>query len=454
MKSKTDFSFGVHFQNDCLALMLQDLGFALKVMKFVPEERLYSDAHKYLFKLIKDRAEKGHLLSYVKVEDELKRVDPSKRRVLKHFCKQIFDRRPADPEFIKVELTEYAKKNAFIEVFMDAQTLWNSKKHADAYKFVMEGINGLYGITFKDDAIIPLESFEDIRQQYITSSVMKVKRIPTGISPLDEVLRGGLEKGELGILLAEPKKGKSIGLLHMGVAAIQMRFGRTAHFVLEGTTEQTVIRYLSRLSNIPYYRLEKDEISTEEAKYIDRLMKRYISRLDLIPFNQRWNYTVVDIESKLKELEHAGRKPDLVVIDYADLLKSATQQKEIRHEQTAVYRDLKTLAVMKQYAIWTASQAQRPSKDADETYLLRAKDISESYEKVRIADLVATLNQTPEERKNGILRFHLDIYRSNDTDNTIRLLTDFERMIFYSSKYGFASSSDLSHEWMKKRRGK
>lgn len=452
--SKVEFAFTDLFQRQMLSLMLKDFTFAAKTVEYIPVDRLYSDAHKYLFEQIKISLDKKELLTKVEIDDRLKTVDRSKRRLLKTFAYEIFDTRVENPDFIKEKLTDYAKKCAFIDVFTTAQTFWNAKEHNKAYEFAMMGMNDLYTVSFEDDAVVPIGKFEDIRQMYVADAMKKSVQIPTAIPTFDKHLRGGLTKGELGILLAEPKKGKSIGLIHMGSACLMANFGRVAHFVLEGTTEQAILRYLSRISGIEYARLEKDEITKEEQQKIDKLMKKYMNRLDLIPMNKHWNYTVHDIESKLKELRAVGRNPDLIVVDYADLLGSGQPGLEKRLDQTEVYRNLKKLAVMGNYAIWTASQAQRPSKEPDEIYLLRAKDISESYEKVRIADLVATLNQTTSERKNGILRLHLDIYRSNDADETMNLITNYEKMIFFSPLYGEQTKDDLFDWMLKKKRAR
>lgn len=455
MKPKMDFAFGEDFQCQMLAYMLQDLTFTKNVLKYIPEERLYSEAHKYLYGEIKKKFEENNeVLTYIEVEDRLKTVERHKRRMLKTFCKKIFKTRAENPDFLREKLTEYAKKNAFIDIFMTGQTFWNSKEYENAYLYTMEGINQLYSIDFADDAIIPIEEFEERRNLYIGELAKSARRTPTNIVALDEILRGGLEKGELAIALAEPKKGKSICLTHMGCAAITTRSGRVAHFVLEGTTEQSILRYLSRLSGIHYRRLEKDELTEREQARLDLIEKKFMGNLDIIPMNKHWNYTVMDIEAKIRELEQQGKKPDLIVVDYADLLK-APEKLEKRHEQTEVYRDLKRLAIIKKVAIWTASQATRPKDQPDKEYLLRSKDISESYEKVRIADLVITLNQTPREKENGLLRFHLDIYRSNEADKTITLLVDFERMIFHNRKYGAANfDMDLNFAWMSKKRGR
>ena len=122
------------------------------------------------------------------------------------------------------------------------------------------------------------------------------------------------------------------------------------------------------------------------------------------------------------------------MIDYADLVKPRSGQGELRHDQTSVFRDLKSMAMRYKTAIWSASQAQRPKDLPDKELILRSASISESYEKVRIADFVGTLNQTPFEKDAGIMRIFADIYRSNASDVMIRTFCDFERMIFSSKK--------------------
>lgn len=446
-----EFSFSPDFQEQMLSLMLKDISFAKKACKYIPEERLYAEPYKYLFKKIKERADMGRLITFIEIQDDLKIVESRKRRMLKKFIKHIFQITPDSIEFIKDKLTDYAKKNAFVDIFQTAQTFFNTRDFEKAYTVTHLGMSDLFSISFKDDAIVPVSRFEEERQIMINESMKSTRRIPTNIDPLDKMLRGGLEKGELGVLLASPKVGKSIGLTHMGCMAIMMNMGRVAHFVLEGTTQQSILRYQSRLSQIEYHRLEKDELTPEEIRKLDNIGSKYMNKLDLIPFNQHWNYTVQDIEAKLRELESAGRKPDLVVIDYADLLKGSVKTKELRHEQTEVYRDLKRLAIMGNYAVWTAAQSQRPPKDQKETDLLRSRDVAENFEKVRIADLVVTLNQTSEEKKNGIMRLHMDIYRSSDADETIHMMINYEKMIFYSKLYGHANSKDLKQPWKKRR---
>ena len=433
----TELPFGTQFQNSMLCLMLHDLAFAERCIKFIPQGSLSSESHEWLFAKIKDRFDKdGTALSYIEAEEFLREEkNASKSKVYKSLVNRVYKSTPVSAEFIRERLTDFARRSSFTQLFLKAQGTYNSGNYEKAYSETFEGLEKIYEVDFKGDLTINIEIFEKFRRQQLEASKLGVTNIPTKIPRLDNILKGGLSKGELGILLAEPKKGKSIGLVHMGAAAVQMSSGRVAHFVLEGTTIQTVLRYQSRLSGITYNEIEKDDLDEIQREKLDKISHKYKDRLEIIPMNAHWEYTTADIEAGIKDLERKGKKPDLVIVDYGDLLHPRKKTKELRHDQTSVYRDLKRIALINSVSLWTASQAVRPKESPDNVYLLRAKDISESFEKVRIADFIATINQTPKEKRLGKIRLHADMYRSNDCDETINMYCDYTRMIFSSPRW-------------------
>jgi replicative DNA helicase len=430
-----------------LAMMLKDSAFAEKCCRHLTSEYLHSDAHKWLFDTCKTNIEvEGCAPSQIFVIDSMKKMGKAKRKLIRDFVEKIYEIPVTDPDFIKKELTDFSKRVAFYELFRDGQTLYNTGDAPKAYELVTESVNRLQEITYDDDEEVTFESFEIVRQQYIRAMSISGSRIPTCIKELDQILGGGLEKGRVGVLLAEPKKGKSLGLVHMGAMGI-MQGHRVAHFVLEGTIEETVLRYQSRMSGIPYMRLATDDLTDHEEKKLEYLSEKYLDKLTLIPFNQHWEYTPRDVESKLKDLDRKGKTPDLCVIDYADLLSAVEKHQRSDMDQRDVYREIKRLSVMRKMATWTASQARRPQKEAKKFQVTKSSDISESYEKVRIVDFIASINQSPQHKKMGLLYLYADIYRANSCGITIPMICDFTRCVFYSSKYGSVPSK-MKPKWI------
>jgi len=450
------FSFGPSFQESMLALMLRDVSFADRCVRYVEAEYLHSDTHKWLFNQIEEKYRReGMVPEYVEIEDALKLEEKHKRRLFKSFAKKIYALSPGSMDFLKEQLTDFAKRTAFAELFQHGQTLYNAGEVDDAYTYVLEKINALHGVSFHDDQILAIEDFEAFRQQFMAQRAISHDKIPTGIPALDRILLGGLSRleGEMGCIIAPPKLGKSTALTHMGFMCLTTLSGHVGHVILEGSTEQSVIRYQSRLSGIPAKRIMTGKLTAEEERRLDMLGKRYMNRLHMIPFNQHWEYSTADLEGKVTELKRKGRKLDMLVVDYADLLKPREAVGDPRHDQREVFRDLKRLSYMQKHATWTASQSTRPKDDPEKETLLRARSVAESYDKVRIVDFIMTLNQTPREKRTGIMRAHADLYRSNECDLTLRLVTDFSRMIFYTRRYGYKLHHELP-EWLKRKGGK
>lgn len=445
------FVFGAAFQEEMLSLMLRDIDFAAKAARFVQASDLATDQHRFLFNLIARKiVDHNALPSFVEVETELRlaALGLGTRKVFRVFAEKIYATPPTDTKYIRDQLTIYARKSHFINTFGKAQVLWNSGRHDQAQKFTTDGMNELQEIDFNEETPLIMGNLEDFRTQQIFESETIRRRIPTGIPGLDDVLQGGLAKGEMGILLAEAKKGKSIGLIHMGAMSLMMRTGSVAHFVLEGSTFQTATRYQSRLSLIPHIRIKRDILTDEERDKLDEIDRKFRKKMAIIAMNTRWDYTIDDIDTKLRQQERVGSKPDLVIVDYGDLLTTRVRM-EMRFQQAEVFRGLKMLAMMHNVALWTASQATKP-KDDERENVLRARDVAESYEKARITDLLVTLNQTARERLMGIMRFHIDIYRDNEADRTILPIVDFSRMILHSMRYGSLTPDDIP-DWGKRK---
>ena len=97
-----------------------------------------------------------------------------------------------------------------------------------------------------------------------------------------------------------------------------------------------------------------------------------------------------------------GKKPDVIIVDYADLLRGHGQEK--RHELEGIYEDLRGMAGEYEIPVWTASQANRSALEDD---VIDASKVSESYGKVMVADFVLSLSRKIQDKLAGTGRWHV-----------------------------------------------
>lgn len=247
--------------------------------------------------------------------------------------------------------------------------------------------------------------------------------VPTGLQHLDSLMKGGLAAGELGVVMAAAKRGKSFGLMNIGYAnVVSADPKRIAHASFELSEDQLLKRYDMRLSG-------------RAAPLLQYAPKRFVQRL-------RRNHQMVrrgDVRAKywptrkcgvntlrswLDALETADRfQPDLLIVDYGDIMKPERRLGEARHEQAGIFEDLRQLAGERGIPVWTATQANRA---AVMKKTVRIEDVSESFEKCQIADAVLTFCATPDEIAQKKMRIFLAAMRRSVGEVTINAEYDFE----------------------------
>jgi hypothetical protein len=99
-------------------------------------------------------------------------------------------------------------------------------------------------------------------------------------------------------------------------------------------------------------------------------------------------------------------KPDLIIVDYADILKPLNAEKNSNSykEVGSIYEELKMVAGEMQIPIWTASQANRGAADED---IIQGHSVSDSYRKIMTADFVLSLSRKIADKTSNTARFHV-----------------------------------------------
>lgn len=124
--------------------------------------------------------------------------------------------------------------------------------------------------------------------------------------------------------------------------------------------------------------------------------------------------SVSDIHTQLNIWEDTeGFIPDVIVIDYADILAPEDARKEYRHQQNETWQTLRALSQIRRCAVITATQADATSYTAQ---TIAPKHFSESKGKYSHVLMMITLNQTPAEKREGVMRIGKMFVREDDFD--------------------------------------
>jgi replicative DNA helicase len=343
----------------------------------------------------------------------------------------------SDHEWLKEQLVDWARANHFYATFKDAQALWNHGKRQEAMDFMHHRMDQLQEVMWKHKERSFLAKELSQRQQLREKKFQEYGEtgdaISTGIPDLDKVMGGGLSPGELGIWIAYAKGGKSTMLLNHAAVAASL-YKRVVHFVLEGSTQQVQDRYDAFFARRDYWAVKTGQMDKQAYKdlfhYYQTIVRDHLVVIGLL---EKFDYTILDINSELQQLRRShGWSPDLIIIDYGDLLRGRHGPYKAGWEsEVDAFRDMKLLA-NRGYAVWTASQARRPDTKNYDTnqHLLKTAQVAGAIEKARVTDFIGSLNATQEEKEYGWLRIFAELYRDNQAGKVISVATEPSQMRF------------------------
>ncbi|RLF06216.1 MAG: hypothetical protein DRJ64_04680, partial [Thermoprotei archaeon] len=162
-----------------------------------------------------------------------------------------------------------------------------------------------------------MELTEDIDQilKFLTDEYASA--VPTGVEPLDIALRGGLCRGEIGMVMAPPKRGKTLTLVNFAAGAVRLGYN-VCYISLEDGVRGVAPRMCGAVTGIPVSAIIESNSKWEEVR---KQIKALKGRCRIL-YRPARRITVVDVESVLEDLAAQSFHPDLVIVDYADLLRN------------------------------------------------------------------------------------------------------------------------------------
>lgn len=141
---------------------------------------------------------------------------------------------------------------------------------------------------------------------------------------------------------------------------------------------------------------------------IERFSKIYKRKLRLVSY-PAFTASVEDIEREVDNLEYMEDViPDLIVIDYADILSPTSRGLSERGVIDDIWKRLKRLAAVRHCLVFTASQSNRASIAKKS---LTEIDTAEDIRKIAHVDVMIGINQTKEEKVKGVYRLGLVAHR-------------------------------------------
>ena len=383
--------FGQSFQSKVVSALLTDEKFLDMLSEITTPKFFESDANKWIIGEILDYHEEFRKPPTLDVfKGQLSKVDNEVLKTtiveqLRHVFTQVGN---VDLDYIKKEFTSFCRNQNLKGVILASVDLLKAGNF-DRIKDLV-------------DKAMKVGTETDLGHNYLDdfdSRAEEVKRdtVPSDWKPINDLMDGGLGPGELGVVVAPSGVGKTWILTALGASAVRQGLS-VVHYTRELSEHYVGQRYDTVVTHIPSADLKdkKDEVKSKISSLQGKLLIKYFPPKGV---------SVKKIQQHIDKMIATDNKPDVIIVDYADLLLSHSNKSDSTYaEQGGVYIDLRGLSGEMGIPVWTASQTNRSAIDSE---VIEADKIADSYAKVMNADFIMSWSRKSKDKLNNTARAHI-----------------------------------------------
>lgn len=181
---------------------------------------------------------------------------------------------------------------------------------------------------------------------------------PTGFRDLDGVT-GGLQTGELTILAARPRLGKSIFALNVA-DHVSRHSGPVLFVSLEMRDRELNQRLVLSNTNIRHHRLKEHKLTDDERVQLTQYVGDVYQQQQPFYLSDKPDRSLMDIRLMAEYVKHQENALALIVVDYLQLMRASDRYRgDRRNEVSEISRGLKNVAAEMEVPVLGLAQLNR-----------------------------------------------------------------------------------------------
>lgn len=241
----------------------------------------------------------------------------------------------------------------------------------------------------KDTGVKVLDGIEDVLSDDFR------RPIQTGISGLDNLMDGGLSKGELGVIIAPFGVGKSTMITKFANTAYNLGYNVVQIFFEDNP------KVIQRKHYACWTGIDLNELSTRKEEVLEKvnaIVDSKTNHLLLKKFSSSGT-NIPQIEQYLKKLISDGIRPDIVFLDYIDCVVPTRHYDDEYSGEGDVMRQFETMIAELDIVGWTAVQGNRSSINAE---IVDSSMIGGSIKKGQIGHFILSIAKSLQQKEDGL----------------------------------------------------
>ena len=392
-KQETFQKFGKSFQENLCHLMIQDRTFCDQISEVLDIDFLQYEHLKVFVQMLLDyrtkyRQHPSYEIMASQITSGLGSYTEACQKQLRQFYSKVIQQdEVSGAEYIKDNAIDFCRKQVLKKAMIESVKLLKSSSFEEIQSVIESAMKLGTNVDFGHDWHMDVDDRFRVKSR---------NPVTSGWQRIDEICQGGLGKSELGVAIAPTGAGKSMLMVHLGATAL--REGKTVvYYTLELADTVVGQRIDCCLTGVKLGDHLKNKFNiVEQVKDIKGhlIIKEYPTK----------SASTQTLKSHIERLKKRGIKPDMVIVDYADLLKPIKSYGEKRHDLEGIYEELRSIAQTYECPVWTCSQTNRGGLNAE---VITMESISEAFNKCFVADFIFSLSRTAQDKQANTGRFFI-----------------------------------------------
>ena len=390
MATTKNFEYlGNNFQIQLLNQIIVDKDFSRSIIDVIENNYFENKYFKIIMQMIKEYYMKyNHTPSF----DTLEQVTKSELqqqiavKVVLDTIKKIQEAPIDGVDFVQEKALKFCKQQELQKVMTRAQKIIDGGEFEN-YDTLEEMVREALLVGSKDTTMLDVFSNLD---QVLEDDYRHP--IPMGIPGIDRLLKGGLAKGEIGVILAPTGVGKSTVLTKISNHAFNLGFNVLQVF-FEDNPKVIQRKHFTLWTKIhPDELSEKKDVVMNSVNEIKNTMNNELI-LKKLPSDTK---TMLQIKNEIRKIIADGTKIDMVVLDYIDCIVPDKNLGDEWKSEGSVMRAFEAMCHEMNIVGWTATQGNRSSISSD---VVTTDQMGGSIKKAQVGHVIISVAKSLQQKE-------------------------------------------------------
>ena len=393
MSKEKNFGYlGNTFQIQLLNNIVLYKDFATSIVDVIEPKYFDNQYFKLIMQVLKEYYQKyEHTPSYNTLEQLIKSEvsSPMAQKMVLDMLEQVKEAPAEGESFVQEKALKFCKQQELQKVMTKAQKIID-KGDFESYDHLEEMVRDALQVGEVDTGTAEVfANLEEVLEEDFRHP------IPMGIPGIDNLLKGGMAKGEIGVILAPTGVGKSTFLTKISNHAFNLGYNVLQIFFEDNP------KIIQRKHFTLWTEITPDLLSMHKDKVLSKVQeirenapnKLVLKKLpsDTLTMNQ--------IKNQIRKMTAEGTKIDLVVLDYIDCVVPDKNLGDEWKSEGSVMRGFESMCHELNLVGWTATQGNRSSISSE---VVTTDQMGGSIKKAQVGHVIISVAKSLQQKEMNL----------------------------------------------------